>query len=117
MTVTGNEAEWPLLPTSAETEAKMKSGCWWDGGSAAKRFTEQLVNNDPTLLSVCLVPPKRFNEDDAEEICKALCANTSCTELVASGHSLSSVSCESLAKMLRTNKHLQMFSVGDSSFG
>lgn len=112
-----DDNEWPVLPTSAETKAIIQSGCWWDGGSAAKRFTEQLASNDPALISVCLVPPKRFNDEDAKEICDALEFNTSCEELVASGHVLSTASVERLANTLRSTKTLQHLSVGESSFG
>lgn len=111
------DEEWPVLPTSKETMAKMQSGCWFDGGSAAKRFTEQLIANDPTLKSICLVPPKRFNDEDAEQICEALEANTFCNEMLASGHSLSEASCKRIAHMLQTNNALQTLSVGDSSLG
>eukprot|EP00746_Dinoflagellata_sp_MGD_P166870 gnl/MRDRNA2_/MRDRNA2_97054_c0_seq1.p1 gnl/MRDRNA2_/MRDRNA2_97054_c0~~gnl/MRDRNA2_/MRDRNA2_97054_c0_seq1.p1 ORF type:complete len:624 (+),score=116.51 gnl/MRDRNA2_/MRDRNA2_97054_c0_seq1:107-1978(+) len=112
-----DEEEWPVLPTSAETKAKMQSGCWWDGGSTAKRFTAQLIENDPQLVSVVLVPPKRFNHDDARDICDALEVNSVCRELIASGHPLSEESCERLARMLNTNKTLQTLSVGESSLG
>lgn len=112
-----DDEEWPVLPTSAETKAKMQSGCWWDGGSTAKRFTAQLMENDPQLVSMCLVPPKRFNDDDAREICKALEYNSVCSELIASGHPLSVESCERLARVLRTNKTLQTLSIGESSLG
>mmetsp|Transcript_65076 Transcript_65076/g.101622 ORF Transcript_65076/g.101622 Transcript_65076/m.101622 type:complete len:599 (-) Transcript_65076:10-1806(-) len=112
-----DDEEWPVLPTSEATKAKIQSGCWWDGGSAAKRFTEQLKANDPTLLSVCLVPPKRFNEEDAEEVCVALEANTVCEELVASGHVLSRATCERLASMITTTKTLRALSLGESSLG
>lgn len=112
-----NDEDWPVLPTSAETAAKMRSGCWFDGGSAAKRFTEQLLANDPALVSVCLVPPKRFNEDDAREICSALEKNECCTELVASGHPLSAETCTRLADLLAANSTLQTLSIGDSTFG
>lgn len=111
------DEEWPVLPTSEATAAKMRSGCWFDGGSAAKRFVEQLHANDPALVSVCLVPPKRFNEDDAEQICDALEANSFCEELLASGHALSNGTCERFAKMLRSNTSLESLSVGDSSLG
>mmetsp|Transcript_1308 Transcript_1308/g.2215 ORF Transcript_1308/g.2215 Transcript_1308/m.2215 type:complete len:619 (+) Transcript_1308:69-1925(+) len=111
------DEEWPVLPTSKETMAKMQSGCWFDGGSAAKRFTEQLIANDSTLKSICLVPPKRFNDEDAEQICDALEANTFCHEMLASGHSLSEASCKRIAHMLQTNTTLQTLSVGDSSLG
>jgi len=112
-----DDEEWPVLPTSERTKAKIQSGCWWDGGSAAKRFTEQLKANDPTLISVCLVPPKRFNEDDAEEVCAALEANTVCEELVASGHVLSRATCDRLASMISTTKTLRTLSLGESSLG
>mmetsp|Transcript_87940 Transcript_87940/g.247064 ORF Transcript_87940/g.247064 Transcript_87940/m.247064 type:complete len:639 (-) Transcript_87940:131-2047(-) len=112
-----DDEEWPVLPTSAETAAKMRTGCWFDGGSAAKRFTEQLSANDPKLISICLVPPKRFNEEDAKEICDALDANTHCTELLASGHCLSDETCERLADMMRKTKTLLTLSVGESSLG
>eukprot|EP00928_Gymnodinium_smaydae_P081240 TRINITY_DN64794_c0_g1_i1.p1 TRINITY_DN64794_c0_g1~~TRINITY_DN64794_c0_g1_i1.p1 ORF type:complete len:598 (-),score=170.63 TRINITY_DN64794_c0_g1_i1:66-1859(-) len=111
------EGEWPVLPTSAETKAKIQSGCWWDGGSAAKRFTQQLHANDPALVSVCLVPPKRFNDEDCAEVCDALEANTCCQELLASGHPLSAESCQRLGQLLRTNSALQTLSVGESSLG
>eukprot|EP00929_Paragymnodinium_shiwhaense_P118838 TRINITY_DN90734_c0_g1_i1.p1 TRINITY_DN90734_c0_g1~~TRINITY_DN90734_c0_g1_i1.p1 ORF type:complete len:626 (+),score=180.08 TRINITY_DN90734_c0_g1_i1:110-1987(+) len=112
-----DENAWPVLPTSAETQAKIRSGVWWDGGSAAKRFTEQLLANDATLLSCVLVPPKRFNEEDAREICDALEANNVCTELIASGHPLSQESCERLATMLGKNQTLRTLSVGEESLG
>mmetsp|Transcript_15459 Transcript_15459/g.27417 ORF Transcript_15459/g.27417 Transcript_15459/m.27417 type:complete len:596 (-) Transcript_15459:74-1861(-) len=113
----GADDNWPVLPTSAETQEKIRSGCWWDGGSAAKRFTEQLRANDPSLVSVVLVPPKRFNDEDAIEICDALEGNEFCRELVASGHSLSSASCERIAAALRSSKSLEVLSVGDSQLG
>lgn len=112
-----DEEEWPVLPTSAETKAKIQSGCWWDGGSTAKRFTAQLIENNPQLVSAVLVPPKRFNDDDARDICDALEVNSVCRELIASGHPLSEESCKRLARMLSTNKTLQMLSVGESSLG
>jgi Ran GTPase-activating protein (RanGAP) involved in mRNA processing and transport len=112
-----DDEEWPVLPTSAETKAKIQSGCWWDGGSTAKRFAAQLIENDPKLVSVALVPPKRFNDDDARDICDALEVNSCCRELIASGHPLSEESCKRLARMLHTNKTLQMLSVGESSLG
>lgn len=112
-----DEGEWPVLPTSEATRAKIQSGCWWEGGSAAKRFTEQLLANDPMLVSVVLVPPKRFNEDDAREICDALEANTFCEELIASGHVLSADTLERLARMLSKNTKLRKFSIGESSLG
>jgi len=112
-----DDEEWPVLPTSAATAAKMRSGCWFDGGSAAKRFTEQLRANDPELRSICLVPPKRFNDDDAMEICDALEVNSFCDEMLASGHPLSTTSCERLATMLRVNKTLRTLSVGNSTLG
>lgn len=112
-----DDEEWPVLPTSEATKAKIQSGCWWDGGSAAKRFTEQLKANDPSLLSVCLVPPKRFNEEDAMEVCDALEANTICEELVASGHELSRTSCERLAAMMTKTKTLRTLSLGEQTLG
>jgi hypothetical protein len=112
-----DDEEWPVLPTSEATKAKIQSGCWWDGGSAAKRFTEQLKANDPKLLSVCLVPPKRFNEEDAVEVCDALEANTVCEELVASGHVLSRAACDRLAALITSTKTLRTLSLGESSLG
>lgn len=111
------EEDWPVLPTSAAVAEKMRSGCWFDGGSAAKRFTEQLAANDSTLISVCLVPPKRFDDSDAEQICTSLEGNDFCQELVASGHQLSAGACERLAQMLSVNKALKILSIGDSSLG
>jgi len=111
------DEEWPMLPTSKEVTARVQTGCWWDGGSAAKRFTEQLRLNDPSLLSVVLVPPKRFNEEDAQEICDALEVNDICTDLVASGHILTKESCERVAKMLQTTKTLQTLSIGEGTLG
>lgn len=114
--VPGDDTEsWPVLPTSDAVSAKIKSGCWFDGGSAAKRFTKQLQENDPKLVSVVLVPPKRFNEEDVIEICDALEVNTVCQELIASGHSLSEESCKRLGAMLPKTTSLQLLSVGDSS--
>lgn len=115
--VLANDDDWPVLPTSAATQAKMQSGCWFDGGSAAKRFTEKLHANDKDLVSVCLVPPKRFDDCDVVQICDALKDNSFCTELVASGHPLSSESCELLAQMIGANKVLQILSLGESSLG
>eukprot|EP00931_Biecheleriopsis_adriatica_P103200 TRINITY_DN78065_c0_g1_i1.p1 TRINITY_DN78065_c0_g1~~TRINITY_DN78065_c0_g1_i1.p1 ORF type:complete len:576 (-),score=118.78 TRINITY_DN78065_c0_g1_i1:41-1744(-) len=115
--IEGNDESWPVLPTSTDTAKKMQSGCWFDGGSAARRFTEQLRVNDPTLHSVVLVPPKRFNDEDAKEIAESFEGNTFCKELIASGHSLSLESCERLAQMLRKTESLQLFSVGDSTLG
>ncbi|CAK0827072.1 unnamed protein product, partial [Prorocentrum cordatum] len=112
-----SEDDWPVLPTKPEVAAQMKSGCWFDGGSAAKRFIQQLRANDPSLVSVCLVPPKRFDDEDAREICDALNGNTCCREFVASGHSLSEETCQRLAGMLRATGAIQTFSVGDSSLG
>jgi len=112
------EEEWPELPSQGpKPVAPKRTGCWWDGGSAAKRFTEQLLANDETLKTVCLVPPKRFNDDDAKDICDALEVNTFCLELLASGHPLSHESLERIVHMLCTTKTLQKLSIGDSALG
>jgi len=63
------------------------------------------------------VPPKRFDDSDVVQICGALEGNEFCTELVASGHSLSKESCELLAQLLGVNKALRILSLGDSSLG
>lgn len=112
-----NDEDWPVLPTSAETMKKMQSGCWFENESAAKRFAEQLRANDSALTSICLVPPKRFNDEDVEEICSSLQDNTHCREMLASGHPLSDASCERLAATLQNTSSIETFSVGDSSLG
>mmetsp|Transcript_19112 Transcript_19112/g.42828 ORF Transcript_19112/g.42828 Transcript_19112/m.42828 type:complete len:601 (+) Transcript_19112:75-1877(+) len=112
-----SEEDWPVLPRTEEQQAQARVGRWFDNESAAEHFAEQLRENEPTLQSLCLVPPKRFNEDDAKDISEALHSNVHCLELLASGHCLSEVSCNMLAEMLQKNKTLQMLSVGDSSLG
>lgn len=92
-----------------------KSGRWWQNESASDKFADQLRANEPALKSLCLVPPKRFAEEDVEKICDGLEVNTCCHELLASGHALSEAGCKRLARMLRVNHTLQMLSVGDSS--
>lgn len=92
-----------------------KSGRWWQNESASDKFADQLRANEPALKSLCLVPPKRFAEEDVEKICDALEVNTCCEELLASGHALSEAGCKRLSRMLRVNHTLQTLSVGDSS--
>lgn len=110
----GKDQELKDLP-ELKPAAVDKSGRWWQNESASEKFADQLRANDPALKSLCLVPPKRFAEEDVERICDALEANTCCHELLASGHVLSETGCKRLARMLRANRTLQLLSVGDSS--
>jgi len=112
-----SEEAFPHLPQMPDMKQAPRTGRWWLNESAAIGFAEQLRANDPSLVSLCLVPPKRFNESDVEQISGALEGNEHCHELLASGHSLNELSCQRLARCLRLNKSLKTLSLGDSTLG
>lgn len=120
------DSDFPALQADPDAEApfemppqppRPKTGRWWEEEHAAVGFAEQLRDNEPELVTLCLVPPKKFDPEDVEAICDGLERNTCCTELFASGHPLSEASCERIAAMLRKNSTLNLLSVGESSLG
>eukprot|EP00873_Tetraselmis_striata_P025675 jgi/Tetstr1/445939/TSEL_033568.t1 len=89
----------------------------WGQKQGVGDWAERLNRNDPKLTSLTVLRFRSFAHEDVAQLCDSLSANTTLTELYASGHSMERRTASVVADMLSSNTTLTHLCVGDSDFG
>mmetsp|Transcript_4803 Transcript_4803/g.12079 ORF Transcript_4803/g.12079 Transcript_4803/m.12079 type:complete len:428 (-) Transcript_4803:54-1337(-) len=89
----------------------------WGQKQGVGDWAERLNRNDPKLTSLTVLRFRSFAHEDVAQLCDSLSANTTLTELYASGHSMEPRTASVVADMLSSNTTLTHLCVGDSDFG
>lgn len=89
----------------------------WGAPRGIADLVERVRRSDPSLTSLCLLRGRRFNDDDAAQLCEALAGNTVLLELSIASHLVSPAAAAAFAHMLAANSALRSLDLGNSKFG
>ncbi|KAI8376410.1 uncharacterized protein BYT42DRAFT_574485 [Radiomyces spectabilis] len=90
---------------------------WGGNDNAVEKWIDQLLTNDPKLVSLHILSFRQVSSAQLAAIFSALAQNTTLKELYCSGHALDADAVEQLAEALTLNDTLQILNIGDANFG
>ncbi|KAG0248403.1 T-complex-associated testis-expressed protein 1 [Mortierella polycephala] len=91
----------------------------WGGGNAnsVESWVKRLRENDSSFTSLHILSFRRITPSELGQVFEALAANTTLTELYASGHALDESSAQHLADALQQNRTLERLNIGNDTMG
>ncbi|KAF9186442.1 T-complex-associated testis-expressed protein 1 [Haplosporangium sp. Z 767] len=91
----------------------------WGGGNtnSVESWVKRLRENDSSFTSLHILSFRRITPSELGQVFEALAANTTLTELYASGHALDESSAQHLADALQQNRTLERLNIGNDTMG